>query len=99
VVVSSRSFDEINDTDNNPPHDDAKKAYEEMVGAENVHWAYEYAKGSDSDPITFTFEGGSLGLEESKVERAAKLASLQFPTGAKIRPGDSSTGRGSQEFA
>jgi beta-lactamase superfamily II metal-dependent hydrolase len=99
VVVSSRSFDEISDTDSNPPHTDAKKAYEGMVGAENVHWAYEYAKGSDSEPMTFTFEEGTVTLEEGKAERAAKLASIQFPSGAVVRPGDSSTGRGSQEFA
>jgi hypothetical protein len=97
--VSSRSFDEISDTDSNPPHTDAKKAYEDMVGAENVHWAYEYAKGSDSEPMTFTFEEGTVTLEEGKAERAAKLASIQFPSGAVVRPGDSSTGRGSQEFA
>ena len=66
VVVSSRSFDDIKGKDTNPPHEDARTAYERMVGKENVCWTADNAKGTDSDPVTFTVTEGTLSEKLSK---------------------------------
>jgi beta-lactamase superfamily II metal-dependent hydrolase len=100
VIVSSRSFDEISGDDTNPPHKDAKDAYERMVGKANVWWTADVASGTESDPITVTVEEGRCGARRVSTEVwKHKMASLQVPTRATIRPGDRGTGTGDREFA
>jgi hypothetical protein len=100
VVVSSRSFDEITGDDTNPPHEDAKDAYERMVGKANVWWTADVASGTDSDPITVTVQEARCGERRVSTEVwKQRMASLQVPTGAAIRPGDRGTGTGDREFA
>lgn len=100
VIVSSRSFDDITGEDTNPPHKDAKDAYERMAGKANVLWTADVASGTDSDPVTVTVEEGRCGERWVPTEVwKQKMASLQVPTGATIRPGDRGTGTGDREFA
>lgn len=100
VIVSSRSFKEISGDDTNPPHQDARDAYERMVGKSNVWWTADAAAGSDSEPITVVVEESRCGERMTSVkEWTEKLKSLQVPSGAVIRPGDRRTGTGDREFA
>lgn len=96
VVISSR---EPGNDDALPPHDDALEAYSNMVGAENVIFTSEHAHGSDSDPVVIAVEPGAVGEVRQGDSLAAKLSSLAFTTGATVRPGDRTTGRGDDEFA
>lgn len=87
IIVSSRSFKEISGGDTNPPHQDARDAYERMVGKANVWWTADVATGTESDPITVVAEEGRCGERVVSAEEwTKKLKSLQVPTGATIRP-------------
>lgn len=100
VIVSSRSLEDVAGDDSDPPHKDAKEAYERMVGKSNVWWTADVATGTDSDPITVTVEEGRCGERLVSTEAwKEKMASLHVPTGATIRPGDRGTGTGDREFA
>jgi beta-lactamase superfamily II metal-dependent hydrolase len=100
VVVSSRSFEDITGDDTNPPHEDAREAYERMAGEASVWWTADVATGTGSDPVTVTVEEGRCGERRTSAEAwKQKMASLQVPTGATIRPGDRRTGTGDREFA
>ena len=100
VIVSSRAFSDITGGDTNPPHQDAKDAYERMVGKSNVWWTADVATGTDSEPITVVVEEGQCGERRENAEVwKQKLSSLQVPSGAVIRPGDRRTGTGDREFA
>ena len=61
VIISSRSFEDITGDDTNPPHKDARDAYERMVGKSNVWWTADVATGTDSEPITVIVEEGRCG--------------------------------------
>jgi len=100
VIVSSRPLTEITGDDTNPPHKDAKEAYERMVGRANVWWTADVASGTDSDPITLIVEEGRCGERRASAEAwKQKMERLQVPTGATVRPGDRRTGTGDREFA
>lgn len=100
VIISSRSFEDITGDDTNPPHKDARDAYERMVGKTNVWWTADVATGTDSEPITVIVEEGRCGERTtSAAEWLKKMESVQVPTGARIRPGDRRTGTGDREFA
>ena len=61
VIVSSRSFADVTGDDTNPPHKDAREAYERMVGKSKVWWTADAATGSGSEPITVIVEEGRCG--------------------------------------
>jgi beta-lactamase superfamily II metal-dependent hydrolase len=101
VVASCRAFEEASDQDTDPPHEDARAVYEHIVGKEAFVCTADYAKGSDSEPLTIAVTEDECGqVLESKAERIARLKTVGIVTGAaRVRPGDSTGGTGDREYA
>lgn len=99
VVISSRAFEDVGDDDTDPPHEDARSVYVDMVGSDNVLLTADYADGSDSEPLTILVEEGSCGqLRETKAERMKKVTTANIARD-DVRRGDRTTSRGDQGFA
>ena len=102
VVVSARSFEDIDDSDTDPPHVDAREVYEGIVGAEAVHTTSDYANGSDSEPLTITLDDdGTVTVLETRPQVAARWRSVSAVTSATeaIEPGEQFVRGGDRPFA
>ena len=102
VVVSARSFEDIDDSDTDPPHVDAREVYESIVGTEAVHTTSDYAKGSDSEPLTITLDvDGTVTVLETRSQVAARWRSVSAVTSATeaIEPGEQFVRGGDRPFA
>lgn len=101
VVVSARSFDDIAGDDTDPPHEDARDVYVGIVGDGAVHFTSDYANGSESDPLTVTWDGGDPAVSESSAARAERwrsVGSVSKDT-PKIRRGEEEIRGGDRPFA
>ena len=76
VVISARSFDDISDGDTDPPHEDARDVYIDIVGEDAVYFTSDFANGSDSDPLSVTWEDNVPAVSESSADRAARWRSI-----------------------
>lgn len=77
VVVSARSFEDISEDDTDPPHADARDVYENIAGKDSIYYTSDYAKGTDSDPLTLGWnEGGDTFVAESSEERSKRWRSI-----------------------
>lgn len=101
VVVSARSFDDIGDDDTDPPHADARDIYESIVGDDAVYYTSDYANGSDSDPLTVSWdENGKTVIDESSAERAERWRSIgTVRKDSKIDPGEEYVRGGDRPYA
>lgn len=101
VVVSARSFDDISDDDTDPPHDDARDVYKSMVGDDAICYTSDYANGSQSDPLTVSWdENGETVIGESSAERAERWRSIgTVRKDSKIDPGEEYVRGGDRPYA
>lgn len=110
VVASCRSIEDVGPDDTDPPHEDAQEVYQGMVGEDGFHSTCDYAKGSDSDPLTIVVTEDECGhLVESRSSGmsnvskglllAGGIAAGAALVGAAIRKGDRTSGPGDKRYA
>jgi beta-lactamase superfamily II metal-dependent hydrolase len=108
VVASCRSIDDVGPGDTNPPHEDAEEVYVDIVGQERFVATCDYAKGSDSDPLTVIVTEGECGHVESRSSRMSNVTKGLLGAGvvagvaagvAAVRRGDRTSGPGDKRYA
>lgn len=102
VVLSARSFDDVGDGDVQPPHTDAREVYESIVGKDAVVHTADYANGSESDPVTLTWdESGSVEVGESSAARAERWRSIGAvgASSEAVDPGEEYVAGGDRPYA
>lgn len=101
VVVSARSFDDISADDTDPPHTDARDVYESIVGVDAIYYTSDYANGSDSDPLTVSWDdSGRSVVGESSAARAERWRSVGTVDKSRaIDPGEEYVRGGDRPYA